>query len=58
MSLFDAPRASWVLCDAHAHAWRAKMAMGVHTEKDREPAVDAIAPRFSSMLDTVTARNS
>lgn len=32
-----------------------QMAMGVHMEKDPEPALDAIATWFSSMLDTVSA---
>ena len=58
MSLFDAPRASWVLCDAHAHAWRAKMAMGVHTEKDPELVLHAIATRFSDVLGELSARAS
>ena len=37
---------------------RAHMAMGVHMEKDPEPAVDAIATRFSSMLDDMSALTS
>ena len=36
----------------------AQMAMGAHTEKDRAPAVDAIATRFSSMLDDMSALTS
>ena len=35
-----------------------QMAMGAHMEKDPEPAVDAIATRFSGMLDTVSALTS
>ena len=32
-----------------------QMAMGAHTEKDRAPAVEAIATWFSSMLDDMSA---
>ena len=32
-----------------------QMAMGAHMEKDPEPAVDAIATWFSTMLDNVDA---
>ena len=35
-----------------------QMAMGAHTEKDRAAAVDAIATRFSSMLDDMSALTS
>ena len=35
-----------------------QMAMGVHMEKDPEPALDAIATWFSSMLDNVSALTS
>ena len=52
---YYSPRAS-VACMCNGA--RAHMAMGVHMEKDPEPAVDAIATRFSSMLDTVSALTS
>ena len=35
-----------------------QMAMGAHMEKDPEPAVDAIATWFSTMLDNVGALTS
>ena len=46
-------------CDAaHAHAWRAKMVMGVHTEKDPELVLHAIATLFSDILGELSARAS